>query len=161
MVFEGHCVYNLCPLSSLLPYIAMANLQESELPRPFRLAETKPRRWNVNFSKLCSHIFLPMDFCESDNMAYCGPWTGFWSICTNLGATWTSLVFLLDSISMRFSTVWLLEMTRYCTLVWIDSCFCTLLVDFRSNSICPASFLFNHSKTRYKACQELVNYELG
>ena len=48
-------------------------------------------------------------------------------------------------------------MTRYYTLVCINSCFCTALVDIRSNSICPANLLFFHSHFHCKAWQDLVN----
>ena len=54
---------------------------------------------------------------------------------------------LLSDIKMRW----------YCTLVWINSCFCTRMVDIRTNSICPAFSLFFQSKSHCIACHEHVN----
>ena len=115
---------------------------------------------NVIIGELYSHNLPIAGFCESNNMASRVPWMGFCGLCSSSSPNWISLVALLDSISndeiFYLVICQLIEMTRYCTVVWINSCFCTLLVDIWSNSICDAIHLF-FTPSHCKACQELVN----
>ena len=60
---------------------------------------------NVIIRKLYSHDESNSCFCESKNMAFHGLWMGFFGLCIVFVPMGVSLVqYLLDSISMRFST---------------------------------------------------------